>query len=107
MTTMNDLLPLILAAVAGAVLGAIFFGGLWWTVRRALASPRPALWFVTSLLLRMGVALGGFYLLAGGQWRRLLACLAGFFVARLFVTWRTRPVAAKPSRPNVEARHAP
>jgi F1F0 ATPase subunit 2 len=30
---------------AGLLLGAIFFGGLWWTVRKGVSSKRPALWF--------------------------------------------------------------
>jgi len=36
---------LILALAAGLVLGAIFFGGLWWTVRKGVSSKYPALWF--------------------------------------------------------------
>ena len=51
---MADALPLIAAWVAGAALGILFFGGLWWTVPRGIASPRPALWFGASLLLRVG-----------------------------------------------------
>ena len=31
---MNEALTLVLAWLAGGVLGAIFFGGLWWTVRK-------------------------------------------------------------------------
>ena len=48
---------------------------------------QPALWFLGSLLLRMGIALAGFYFVAGGDWERLLPCLLGFVVARLVVTW--------------------
>jgi len=33
---MNETLTLVLAWVAGGILGSIFFGGLWWTVRKAL-----------------------------------------------------------------------
>ena len=58
---MNETLTLVLAWVAGVVLGAIFFGGLWWTVRKGVSSQRPALWFFGSLLLRMSIALAGFY----------------------------------------------
>ena len=32
---MNETLALVLAWLAGGVLGAIFFGGLWWTVRKS------------------------------------------------------------------------
>jgi F1F0 ATPase subunit 2 len=82
---MPDMFQIALPFVAGLVLGAMFFGGLWWTVRRGLASPCPALWFTASLLLRMGITVTGFYFVAGTDWRRLLLCLAGFVIARLGV----------------------
>lgn len=83
---MNDLMAALLASLAGLVLGAVFFGGLWWTVRKAVVSPHPALWFLCSLLLRMGLVMTGFYFVGQGDWRRLVACLAGFVIARVFVT---------------------
>jgi F1F0 ATPase subunit 2 len=85
---------LALAALAGAALGAVFFGGLWWTARRGTASPRPALWFFVSLLLRMGIALAGLFAVGGGRWERLLACLLGVVVARSLVLRLTRPPQA-------------
>ena len=87
---MNETLTLALAWTAGGVLGAIFFGGLWWTVREAVSSQRPALWFFSSALLRATVALSGFYFVADGRWQTLLVCLAGFVMARLAVTWLAR-----------------
>jgi F1F0 ATPase subunit 2 len=98
---------LLLAWLAGGLLGALFFGGLWWTVRRGASSPRPWLWFLGSGLLRMGLTMAGFYLVSGGQWQRLVASLVGFVLARLIVMRRTRPVRARPIRPTQEARHAP
>lgn len=85
--------------MAGLALGAVFFGGLWWTVRRAAASPRPALWFGASLLARMALAAGGFYLAGGAQWPRLAACLAGFVAARIVVLRLARPHAARAKEP--------
>ena len=82
---MNDPLSLILSWSAGVLLGAMFFGGLWWTVRRGLTSDRPATWFFVSQLSRMSVAVTGFYFVAGGQMDRLLACLVGFICARVVV----------------------
>ncbi len=41
---MNDIGPVIEALAAGMLLGALFFGGLWWTVRRGLTAGNPALW---------------------------------------------------------------
>ncbi len=83
---MNEVAVLAFAAVGGAALGMIFYGGLYWTVRRGFQSKTPALWFSGSLLLRTFLALGGFYAIAGGDWRRLIACLPGFMVARVLVT---------------------
>lgn len=83
---MNDLPALLLPWLAGLLLGAIFFGGLWWTVRRGMVSARPAAWFLVSLLLRLGLVMAGFYFVGQGDWRRWVACLAGFFIARILVT---------------------
>mgnify|MGYP001793652100 CR=1 FL=1 len=102
---MNDSFPFVLAGFAGLLLGAIFFGGLWWTVRKGLTSKQPALWFLGSTLLRMGIALAGFYFVGHGDWKRLLACLAGFVIARFIVTWLTRDSAEDHSTP--ETSHAP
>lgn len=73
------------AALAGAVLSVLFFGGLAWTVQRGLRSPRPARWFLTSMLARIAIVLAGFWFAAGADWRRMLAALAGFAVARVIV----------------------
>ena len=104
---MNDPLPLLLAGAVGLLLGAIFFGGLWWTVRKGLSSRQPALWFLGSMLLRMGIALAGFYFVGRGDWRRLIACLLGFVIARFVVTWLTRASAENHSSRTREASHAP
>ena len=88
---MTDWLILMLAALAGVVLGIFFFGGLWWTVRRTLSTRNPALLFGGSLILRLAVTISGFYLVADGDWQRAIACLAGFLLARWLVTRWTRP----------------
>lgn len=104
---MNEPLSLASALVTGVLLGAIFFGGLWWTVRQGVTSRQPALWFVGSLLLRMSIVLAGFYIVSDRHWERLLLCLLGFVMARLVVTWLTRPSGeSQPPRP-LEGSHAP
>ena len=105
--TANETLALALAGLAGGALGGIFFGGLWWTVRKSLSASQPALWVFASLLLRMGLTMAGFYGVSGGGWQRLLACLAGFIVARQIVTRLTRLPPAPPALSTQEARHAP
>ncbi len=91
---MHELLMLLPLLLVGAALGAIFFGGLWWTVQWAMASRWVALWFFGSMLLRTALVLAGFYYACGSEWPRWLAALLGFVVARLVVTRLTQSSAA-------------
>jgi len=95
---MNNTPGLLLSLFAGLLLGAMFFGGLWWTVRRGLASPQSALWFLGSMFLRTAIAVSGFYYVMQGDWRRLVACLAGFLIARISVVRMTRNKVHKNGR---------
>jgi F1F0 ATPase subunit 2 len=88
---MTETATLALVCLAGAGLGAVFFGGLWWTVRRGASAGQPALWFFASFLLRTSIVVVGFLVICGGRWERLLVCLVGFVVARPIVTRLTRP----------------
>lgn len=103
---MNEVLNLISALVAGFLLGAFFFGGLWWTVQKGLSSRRPELWFLGSMLLRTVTAVIGFYLASGGHWDRLLICLLGFFVMRQAVIRLTRLPEEDLNQLTKEASHA-
>ena len=103
---MNETLRLMSALVTGLLLGAVFFGGLWWTVQKGLSSKWSALWFFGSLLVRTSIALTGFYFIARGHWQRLIVCLIGFVVARLIVTRITRS-AEKPTYLAHKVSHAP
>jgi F1F0 ATPase subunit 2 len=93
-------------ALAGLALGGFFFAGLWWTVRRALPSPRAALWFALSMVVRTAVVVTGFFFLCGDDWRKWAAGLCGFVVARVAVLRVTR-AAAPAARTPGGARHAP
>ena len=104
---MNNVLFLALALVAGLLLGAIFFGGLWWTVRKGISSKSPARWVLGSMLLRMGIVLAGFYFVGRGDWRRLVSCLLGFIIARFIVMRLTRPPVEQQNSATKEASHAP
>jgi len=90
---MTETLSLMLALVTGISLGAIFFGGLWWTVQKGVSSKQPALWFLGSLVARTWLAMAGFYFVGRGDWVRLPVCFLGFIAARLMVTRFTRPEA--------------
>jgi len=88
---MNELLFMTVAFITGGILGILFFGGLWLTVRKAVASKTPAWWFLGSLILRIGAVLAGFYLIMQrGSWLIGLLCLLGFIIARVIVLRLTR-----------------
>ena len=91
-----------LSLAGGGLLGVMYFGGLWWTVRRGVSSAFPGLWFSVSLFLRLGAALAGFYLASRLGAGALLACFLGFIAARMAVMRGTRQGQAP-----LEARHAP
>jgi F1F0 ATPase subunit 2 len=96
---MSETIILAAALTLGVLLGAIFFSGLWWTVRKGMTAKSPALWFLGSSLLRMGIVLVGFYFVARGDWKKLLLCLLGFLIARVVVLRLTRS--------SKETNHAP
>ena len=90
MMRMNESTILVPALLAGVALGTVFYGGLWWTVLRSVASRNLSAWLAGSFLLRAGISVCGFYFVAHADWRRLLACLLGFVAARVGVTRLTR-----------------
>lgn len=107
---MTEMIPIVLAGVAGGVLGLLFFSGLWWTIRISVSSRHPALIFMTSFLLRSFTVVCGFYFVAGSHWKRMAACLLGFIIARFIITHgtnlqtKTPPITRTPAK---EANHAP
>jgi F1F0 ATPase subunit 2 len=95
---MNEALILAGSLLAGILLGTFFFGGLWWTIRMCPPSEWSGLIFAGSLLIRMAIAVTGFYLVSHGEWRKLVACLTGFLLARIAVTRLIRLPSAKSTR---------
>ena len=104
---MHDVLSLTAAMGAGVLLGAMFFGGLWWTVRKGMSSQWPSLWFFGSLMLRMSIALLGFLVVGRDDWKRWLFCLLGFVLARVAVWWVTQRSGEDRTRSTPEAGYAP
>ena len=102
----NNSWSVLLALATGLLLGGMFFGGLWWTIKKGVSSRRPALWFLGSLSLRTSIVLVGFYLAGRTHWEGLLVCLLGFFMARLLLT-RLARAAERPFHLPPEASHAP
>ena len=93
---MNNLINVLLAGGVGLLAGAVFFGGLYWTVEKGLTSKMPALLFIVSFLLRTGFVLASFYFTMDGQLSRILLCLAGFVIARIIVNAIIRKKTAIP-----------
>lgn len=97
-----EVLPLMMAFMAGLALGGWYFGGLWMTVRRLTKTSAPALLALGSFWLRLAVSVVGFYVVMDGQWERLLVCLVGFLGMRsiLMRHWRParQPVAVASAR---------
>jgi F1F0 ATPase subunit 2 len=81
----------LLSTAAGGLLGLIFFGGLWLTVRGLEQARRPALRMVTSMLVRFGLVFAGFYIVvACGGWQHVVLGMVGFALVRLVFVQCTR-----------------
>ena len=93
---MSGWIPIVLSLVAGLVLGLVYFGGLWLTVRGVTTTRRPVLLFAASFIGRTALVVAGMYLVMDGSWQRMLACLAGFVIVRQVMVSRLRPEGASP-----------
>lgn len=102
---MTEILFYVLALAAGLVLGAIFFGGLWFAVKKAVTAKVPALWLIGGFIIRTGITLIGFYFVSLGSWQRLLMCLLGFVVARMLVMKFTKTYEQKKMPLNMKINH--
>ena len=91
---MNEPLILMCVLLVGMLLGAVFFGGLWWTVDKAASSKQPAVLFLFSLLIRL-------------SWERFLICLLGFIMARFIVIRLTRNIKEQHILKTKEGHYAP
>ncbi len=87
---MSETIYVVLAVFAGFFLGAFFFGGLWWTIKKGVSSAHPALFFIVSMIIRTGIILVGFYSVSCAHWERFLGCLIGFIIARIIVMRLTK-----------------
>ena len=102
---MNEIVYMILAFIVGLLQGTIFFGGLWFTVKKLVTSKIPALLFLGSFILRVSITLIGFYYISSGSWQRLLICVAGFITSRYSVIYFTKSNNEKRVLLNKEVSH--
>jgi F1F0 ATPase subunit 2 len=88
---MTDFYALVSSFAAGAGIGAFYLGSLWLTAHYIPRTEHPHLLMATSLVGRIGLTLVALYLVANGQWQRLLACFLGFFMLRaVLMHWQVR-----------------
>jgi F1F0 ATPase subunit 2 len=81
--TTTELSRLAISLVAGGLLGAGYFGGLYLTVKRVGQVSSPQLLLVASFLVRLLVVLGAFYLLSAWGALAMMTGMGGFLIARL------------------------
>jgi len=81
-----DFIYLLGALLWGGVLGLFHFGGLWWTLRRLPAKPRPKLWLGFSFLARMAGVILGFWVVLRADLRAFFVTLGAFFIVRIILT---------------------
>ena len=76
--------------LTGLCSGAVFFGGLRWTVSRLEAAPRPALLMISSLLARTAFVTGVIVLVTDGSLVRVVTALCGLLLVRTAMVAATR-----------------
>ncbi len=102
---MREISNMILSFIGGMLLGTLFFGGLWFTVRKLTSSKMPALLVLSSFLFRVSIALLGFYFIGLGDWRKLVACMIGFIIARFVIIHYTKSIDKKKLQLKMEVNH--
>ncbi|HET6489180.1 MAG TPA: ATP synthase subunit I [Syntrophales bacterium] len=85
---MTDTVHLIASLAAGAILGTVYFRGLWQTVLRLPDFRRPVWSMSWSFAVRVGIVMSGFYFIMQGHLDRLAIAMAGFILARQILVHR-------------------
>jgi F1F0 ATPase subunit 2 len=75
---------------AGAIIGAVYFASMRWTVERLVRARQPMIWLLGGATVRIAMVLPLFYFVMAGEWQRMLACLLGFVAVRMLSTWGRR-----------------
>lgn len=73
----------VLGVVAGACLGLVFFGGLWWTTQRLVTAREPGLLLAGSLIARLAILALGLIVLARADPAALVGALFGLIAVRI------------------------
>ena len=91
----HEIAALALVFFTGVAIGAVFFGGLWWTVLLGIRTRRAALLFLSSFMLRTTFVLIAFYFVGTAHPDLMVASLVGFVLGRVLIVRLTRPAMTK------------
>lgn len=83
-----DVATLGAAFALGLVLGAVYFGGLWWTVSRLGRWRRPGVALAVSFALRAVLVLAAYAALARWGLAPLGVAFGAFMAVRVLASWR-------------------
>jgi len=72
----------------GIILGLIYFGGLWLTVRRLTTGKHQAIVMLGSFVIRNALMVIGFFPVIRQGWQYALICLAGIIIVRFILIHR-------------------
>lgn len=81
---------IVISVVSGCLLGIIYFGGLWYTVKRIPDLPGRKMYvlIISSFIVRTFFVLLGFYFLLSFHWAYLLLAFLAFILTRQVVLRR-------------------
>jgi F1F0 ATPase subunit 2 len=88
---MSEPIRILLPFMTGMAIGALYFTGLWFTVRNLPDSGRPVALVFWSFMARASIAVTGFYVVMNGRWEQLAAALLGFLLVREILIRRLGP----------------
>ena len=71
----------------GLIVGAVYFGGLWQTVKMLKTARHTARLLLVSWFLRSAFFVAVFYVMMQGNWQRLAAGFAGMITVRLVMSF--------------------
>jgi len=96
--TRSDLLRWGLAAMWGLGIGGFYFYGLWWTLAGLSKSTKPGRWLGISYMVRVSVAMLGFWLVVRNDLICFFITLATFFLMRFILTRTLGPPEGNPEK---------
>jgi len=78
----DQLTEFMLSACVGFLVGLAYFGGLWWTARRAGKVKAPGVLLAASFLVRMALLISVIYAVTRGAPLGVASALVGLWLAR-------------------------